>query len=296
MSDDAQATSEAARIAATSEPRTRTGLTHDLGRLGVRPRDTVLVHSSLTSLGWVVGGQVTVVQALLDALGPDGTLVVPAQTGDNSDPKDWAHPPVPEAWWQVIRDHMPAFDPTLTPTRSMGVIAEAVRTWPGARRSDHPVTSFAAVGPLADEITAVHDLDCQLGERSPLAALERVGARGLLLGVGWDVCTSFHLAEYRVPGLARTAHGAAVRVPAADHAPARAWVTFDDVDVDSEDFEALGAAFEAADGVISGPVGSAQARLFSIPAAVQFAVDWLPEHRGLLRSQHPAPAAQVASS
>jgi len=288
MSNDAQAASEAARIADATEPRTRQGLTRDLHRLGVRPADTLLVHSSLASLGWVVGGQVAVVQALLDALGPDGTLVVPAQTGDNSDPKDWVRPPVPEAWWPVIRDHMPAFDPALTPTRSMGVIAEAVRTWPGARRSDHPVTSFAAVGRLAEEITAVHDLDCQMGERSPLAVLERVGARGLLLGVDWDVCTSFHLAEYRVPGLARTAHGAAIRVPAAAGSTARAWVTFTDVDVDSEDFTALGTAFEAADTVVTGPVGSARARLFSIPSAVQFAVDWLLAHR--------APAAPVAGS
>ena len=279
MSDDAQATSEAARIAATTEPRTRQGLALDLSRLGVRAGDTLLVHSSLTSVGWVVGGQVAVVQALLDVLGPEGTLVVPAQTGDNSDPKDWAHPPVPEAWWQVIRDHMPAFDPALTPARSLGVIAEAVRTWPGARRSDHPVTSFAAFGRLAGEITAVHDLDCQMGERSPLAVLERVGARGLLLGVGWGVCTSFHLAEYRIPAMARTAHGAAVRVPAGADSTARAWVAFTDVDVDSEDFEALGAAFEATDSVIAGLVGSAAARLFSIPSAVQFAVDWLPEHR-----------------
>ncbi len=281
MSSAGHVASEAARIAATPTPRTREGLGADLRALGVRSGDTLLVHSSLTSVGWVVGGQVAVVQALLDVLGPDGTLVVPAHSGDNSDPKEWANPPVPQDWWQPIRDHMPAFDPDLTPTRSIGVIAEAVRTWPGATRSDHPVTSFAAVGPRAGEITAVHDLDCQAGERSPLAALERLAARGLLLGAGWDSCTSFHLAEYRVPGLPRTEHGAAVRVRAEDGSVGRSWVTFSDLALDSEDFADLGTAFEDSpnSGVTVGQVGSADARLFPLPEAVAFAEAWLRAHR-----------------
>lgn len=284
MSFAAREASELARVEATPHPRTRTNLAADLRKLGVAAGETLLVHSSLASLGWVVGGPVSVVRALLDVLGPEGTLVVPTQTGDNSDPKLWGRPPVPEDWWQVIRDEMPGFDPAISPTRGMGAIAEVVRTWPGARRSDHPTTSFAAVGRLAAELTAVHDLDCQVGERSPLAALERVGARGLLLGVGWDSCTTFHLAEYRVPGLARADHGCAIRVSRPDGSQGREWITFNDVDVDADDFEALGAAFAGAafDGsaaVITGVVGSATAQLFSIPNAVQFAVTWLGEHR-----------------
>ena len=48
-----------------------------------------------------------------------------------------------------------------------------------------------------------HAPDCRLGERSPLARLEAGGARVLLLGAGYDTCTSFHLAEYRIPSPAR---------------------------------------------------------------------------------------------
>ena len=80
----------------------------------------------------VVGGAQAVVQALLDVLGPDGTLVVPTQTGDNSDPADWTNPPVPRSWWPVIREQTPGFDKSRTQSRWMGVIAETVRTWPGA--------------------------------------------------------------------------------------------------------------------------------------------------------------------
>ena len=55
----------------------------------MRPGSVVLVHTSLSALGWVCGGAQAVVEALLDALGPDGTLVVPTHTGSNSDPAEW---------------------------------------------------------------------------------------------------------------------------------------------------------------------------------------------------------------
>jgi aminoglycoside 3-N-acetyltransferase len=81
---------------------------------------------------------VALIQALMDVVTPEGTLVMPAFTGDNSDPADWSHPPVPEAWWPVIRAQTPAFDPAITPTHMMGRIAEAFRTWPRTIRSEHP--------------------------------------------------------------------------------------------------------------------------------------------------------------
>lgn len=178
---------------------TRGTIAAELRELGVRSGETLLVHSSLSSLGWVCGGPVAVVQALLDVLAPDGTLVVPTQTGDLSDPALWSNPPVPEDWWDTIRRAMPAYDPLVTPSRGVGVLPETVRTWPGALRSAHPQTSFAAIGTRAHEVVDGHALDCRLGEHSPLARLEAMHARVLLLGAGYDTCTSFHLAEYRVP-------------------------------------------------------------------------------------------------
>src|ERR1700741_3954042 len=166
-------------------PQTRTTIADDLVALGLQSGDTVLAHASLSSFGWVCGGAVAVVQALLDVLGPEGTLVVPTQTMGNSDPMHWTKPPVPEEWWPVIRKSMPAFDPRITPSTGIGAVGEMVRQWPGAVRSNHPHASFAAVGGAAVELMAEHRLDSHLGEHSPLAALERAGARVLLLGVGF---------------------------------------------------------------------------------------------------------------
>ncbi len=90
--------------------------------------------------------------------------------------------------------------PALSPRRGASrAIRGTLRTWPGALRSAHPQTSFAAVGARAAEVVEGHAPDCRLGERSPLARLEAMAARVLLLGAGYDTCTSFHLAEYRIP-------------------------------------------------------------------------------------------------
>lgn len=267
--------SEQSLVAKTPTPRTRQSIAEDLLRLGLRQGDLVLLHSSLKSLGWVVGAAPTVVLALLDVLGPDGTLVVPTQTGDNSDPKDWSRPPVPEAWWPVIRAEMPAYDPAVTPCRGMGHIPETVRTWPGAHRSAHPQVSFAALGPLAEDLTANHPFDDGLGEESPLGLLYRLGAKVLLLGVDYQSATAIHLAEYRTGGMPRGTFGAAAMVEGE-----RRWIAYGDVDhLDSDElFPALGLAYERAQPVALGMVGSAAARLLPMQGLVDFAVPWIAAH------------------
>lgn len=141
---------EETTIARTPEPMIRERLAADLRQLGVEPGMVLLVHASLSAIGWVPGGAITVIQALIDVLTPTGTLVMPAHSGDLSDPTEWRRPPVPEAWWPIIRQHTPAFDPALTPTRGLGRIPEVFRNWPGVRRSYHPHMSFAAWGRQAD--------------------------------------------------------------------------------------------------------------------------------------------------
>jgi aminoglycoside 3-N-acetyltransferase len=266
--------SERQAIEGAEAPVTQASLAADLRRLGLREGGVVLVHTSLSALGWVCGGAQAVVGALLDALGPEGTLVVPTHTAGNSEPSRWQAPPVPESWWPVIRAEMPAYDPAVTPPRGLGVVVDVGRSWPGALRSVHPVDSFAAIGPRAAEITDGHALESGLGERSPLARVHDLDGDVLLLGAGHGSNTSMHLAEHRVPHPKRDSYGAAVIGP-----EGRRWATWEDVVADADDFDALGAAFEATGAVTTGAAGAGTARLMRQRALVAFAVAWLTEHR-----------------
>lgn len=258
-----------ARRTLLDAPLTRALLRESFERLGVRPGETVLLHSSLRSLGWVCGGARCVVLALLDALGEDGTLVCPAQTPENRDPSRWDDPVVPPQYWSSIRENLPAFDPA-TSTTAMGRIAEQVRTWPGAIRSGHPQTSFCAIGPAATSLMSGHELTSQLGEASPLGKLEGSQARVLLLGVPFAKTTAFHLAEYRLDNPPRSVNSCAIQT-----AGGREWVTYEDVALDSSDFDRLGADFAAASTTLrSGLVGGAQSHLFTVTEASAFAERW----------------------
>ncbi|TMR37099.1 AAC(3) family N-acetyltransferase [Nonomuraea zeae] len=238
----------------------------------------ILLHSSLRSIGRCDGGAATVAGALRNRLGADGTLVVPTGTSANSDTSPLYRAAVAGMGADEVasyRSRMPAYDPASTPTNLMGRIAEHVRTLPGALRSAHPQTSFAAIGPQAPPIIDGHARDCLLGERSPLARLYDAGALVLLAGVGYDKCTAFHLAEYRYrPDPPRRRYRAVV-----DDGQGPGWCEFADVDVDSGDFAALGADFDRTGAVRHGRVGAAEARLFPLATAVDYAVDWFRAHR-----------------
>jgi aminoglycoside 3-N-acetyltransferase len=257
-------------------PVTHEQLVRELSACGLGAGQVVLVHSSLSRLGWVAGGAQTVIQALLEALTPTGTLLMPAHTPDNTDPARWENPPVPPAWWDTIRQHSPAFDPQRTPTSGIGVIPELFRTWPGVLRSSHPIGSFTAHGPAAEALTREHKLEEIFGERSPIGKLYALDGYVLLLGVGHENNTSLHLAEHRAhwPGRSHIREGTALLVEGR-----RQWVEYNQLDFETEDFAIIGAAFERERGLFRGKVGSATVRLMKQRPLVDFAVAWMETHR-----------------
>ncbi len=157
-------------------------LVDDLLALGVRPGSVLAMHSSFKSVGPVQGGPEGVLDALLETLGPEGTLMVPTHTYNYC---FWAADP---------------FNPKVTLSR-VGLLTNLLWKRKGAFRSLHPTHSVAAIGARAEELTEHHLRSTPLGVGSPWDRLRRAGGDVLMLGTSLDTCTILHLAECMAPAL-----------------------------------------------------------------------------------------------
>jgi aminoglycoside 3-N-acetyltransferase len=155
----------------------------------------------------------------------------------------------------------------------MGAIPEVFRTWPGTRRSNHPLVSVCANGRYAEVITAEHALEFCEGRGTPFEKLYDLDASTLLLGVGFDRCTSLHYAESLVP----TRRTCVSRFPLIEHGQ-RVWLAKRDMAADKGvHFPEAGKRFGACGGVRTGRIGQADSLLFSTRALVDFAEKYFRE-------------------
>lgn len=262
----------------------------DFERIGLRAGQTIIMHSSMKALGgFVVGGPPAVIDALMHVLTPDGTLVMPAFSNNNTDPAPWKHPPVPEAWWEIIRAEWPPYRPELTPTRQMGIIVECFRTYLGVLRSSHPASSFVAWGKNAHYVIDDQPLDNYFGPNSPLDRVYELDGYVLLLGVGHANNTSLHRAEYLAewPGKGPPE----VTSSAILRDGKRARVTYSDISISDDDFPALGAAYEAETNAVTiDTIGKATVRFMRQRPLIDFAVKWMSANRSAsLQTAEPPP-------
>ncbi|HEX6507289.1 MAG TPA: AAC(3) family N-acetyltransferase [Chloroflexota bacterium] len=140
---------------------------------------TILVHSSLSSLGWVDGGAATVIDAIRDAIGSNGTILAPTLTGRQ----------------EYGPDCPPTFDPASSRTWT-GQIPITLLAHPGARRSNHPTHSVAGIGPATELLIRRHEYCATpCAADSPYGRLADLGGMILLLGVTHDSNTSLHMIE-----------------------------------------------------------------------------------------------------
>lgn len=277
---------------------TRSSLGADLAVLGLRAGDTVMVHAAFRRVGPVVGGPDTLVDALLDVVGPTGTVLSYQDWELGLDVWDDSG-----AVRADLRAHVPPYDPaTARPARDHGVLAATVGTRPGVRRSGNPGASVAALGARADELTLDHPLDDGYGAGSPLARLVEVGGRVLMVGAPLDTMTLLHHAEHLadLPGKRRVRIEYPFVGPDGPDGPPL-WRWADEVDTSQpvvaglpddyfadvvEGFLASvagpGHGAEGADGGrgVRGRVGDADSVLVDAAAVTAYAVAWLEERHG----------------
>ncbi|MEV0096635.1 AAC(3) family N-acetyltransferase [Streptomyces sp. NPDC050738] len=240
-------------------------------KAGVEEGMTLIVHASLSSLGPVAGGAATVVESLRTAVGPSGTLVVPAFTWQVTDPAP-EHTGAPDPATAALRAAVPAFHADLRSTE-MGAISETLRALPESVRSSHPQASVAAVGARAAEITARQPLGFAIGPDSPFGRVHEAGGHILLIGVGHNRNTFLHYAETLTPRPRLKLR----RFPLVVDGE-RIWAETVDVGNDNgRHFPTVGREFEEYAGTVETTVGDAPCRLVPLEPFIAFAVPRLTE-------------------
>lgn len=249
---------------------------HALSEVGVTQGQSIMVHTSLSKLGFVCGGPQIIIESLIESVGADGTIMMPTQSWKNLDPVTGVHWEEPEQWWQIIRDNWPAYDKNITPTNTMGAVAEMFRKWPGVLRSDHPARSVASYGKYAEYLTKDHGLSNIFGDGSPIGKLYELDGYVLLIGVGYDKNTSIHLADARAeyPGKHTTTEHSAIFENGK-----RVWKAYDTLFVDGEDFVQIGQEFEKVCNVNKALLGNGTITLMRQREVVDFAAKWIEKYR-----------------
>jgi aminoglycoside N3'-acetyltransferase len=253
----------------------RTQLVTQLHDLGVGPGDVVMVHSSYRAIRPVEGGPAGLLEALLEAVGPEGSIM--SYVSWDRSPYDAE---VPRKLSPEERGAWPAFDPaTASAFPEWGILLEVLCRHPCAVRSANPDNSFAAVGAQAEFLMSGHSLDYGMGEASPLAKLCQVAGKVALLGAPLDALTLVHHADY----LAELPDKRIVRyeVPVLEHGK-KVWRSVEEFDSNGIVDEAsgrpinyvamVGRAYAATGRPARGTVGNANSILFDASDLLGFAI------------------------
>lgn len=259
---------------------TPTSLAAELAGLGVRPGDLLFVHAALRRIGPVQGGALGVIEAVEQAIGPQGTLVMILGATNEW---DWVngHPEPERA--ALLADAEPFDNPTTPALPEVGTLAEVLRTMPGTLVNDHPEGRFAARGPLADELLADLPWDDYYGPGSALDRFVSAGGRVLRLGADPDTVSVLHFAEYcaDVPDTVRVRRHRKVlgpdgpRIVVVECMDDENGIVPDERQPAEDYFAIILREFLATGAALVGTVGGAQAELLDAADIVAFGARWM---------------------
>ena len=252
---------------------THSQLVDELKALDMASGQIVMVHASVKAIGSIMGGPSVIVQALLEALTPAGTLMMYVGWEDIPDFIPDLSPAVQQEYYA---EH-PPFDPRIArAVRDHGILAEIVRGWPSARRSLNPEASVAAIGTQAEWITQDHPLNYGYGGGSPLEKLVEARGQVLMLGAPLDTLTLLHYAENR----AQMRHKRVIHYSCPIlREGKRVWVEIEDYDTGEPhgdySFDGIAREYLALGKGRQGTIGNATSYLFDAADLSAFAIAWL---------------------
>jgi aminoglycoside 3-N-acetyltransferase len=234
-----------------------------------------MVHASLRAVGTILGGPDVLIDAVMQSIAPDGTMMV--YVGAQSPFDDVGRglfAPEEEAF---ILEHCPPFDSAAArANRDFGALAELFRTRPGARCSANPVARMAALGGKAEWLTRDHPLNYGFGAESPLDKLCQLEGGVLLVGSDPDEVTLLHHAENVAP--IANKRTLTLQTPLLVDG-ARRWTQFEEYDSAAgirdwprRFFADIMRSFLAKPHVRKGLIGDAHCYLIDARALVEFAI------------------------
>ena len=214
-----------------SKPVTKDVLVACFKQLGIKKGQLVEVHSSLSSFEYVVGGARTIVDALMEVIAEDGTILMPTHVYDNTEPSNWNNPAIEPYLYSSVRRAIPPYDPNENDALGMGAVVENFRRRQGVVTTAHPSVSYAAWGKYAKLLCNRQSLHFPLAEESPAARLYEMKGYVLLIGCEMNKTTCMHLAEYRTDNRPIIINGACI-----DSKNGPRWTSYLDLDTDSDIF------------------------------------------------------------
>lgn len=239
-----------------------------LQRLGVKKGMLLYVSASMRSFRYVVGGAQSVIEALMELVGYDGTIVMAAPTRHICDPVEITK--VPRDQVEEARRNMPPFNRKLTAPSGVGEIPVQFMRNEAVLRSNHPMVSFLAWGKYAKLIVEKHPLHFGMNLDSPLGKIKEYNGYVVTIGQDYDRCEIFHLAQY-------VAMKCPIRIYSCpiEKSGATSWIQLLDLELNTKGYNEIGKIMEENQVVRSTYLGNTTCRMFSAKTAFDTANEYL---------------------
>lgn len=251
-------------------------IVNQLKQMGLKENMTVEVHSAFSKTDFVIGGPRVFNDALLETVGENGNIVMAAQDYNNSEPLLWENPPMDMALADKYRENMVGYDIYQSGLHLMGILVDDLRSRKNAYLSYHPNCGFVCVGKDSKYLMSNQPLSFPFSMQSPLGKMYKLdNSYTLLVGVDYNNCTSWHLAEYISQVRPIVLQGGCIKKGGKN-----VWKKYLDYQIDSEIFLEIGNAYQKTGSVKVGKVAGAVCKFFKMSDAIDFATDYLTRKLG----------------
>ena len=236
-------------------------------RLGVKKGMLLYVSASMEPFRYVVGGAQAILDALMELVGYDGTIVMAAPTYHLCDPIEISA--VPRDRIEEARKNVHAFDKKLSVPSGVGEVPIQFMRNDAVLRSNHPMVSFLAWGKYAKLIVEKHPLHFGMNQDSPLGKIREYNGYVITIGNSYKDCEIFHLAQY-----ATMKSPIRVYTCPIDRGGSTSWIQLLDLELNKEGYEEIGQEMEDRFLVKSTFIGNSTCRLFSAKVAQDVALEF----------------------